>query len=141
MTSNSCDQLELEAAAAVCTAAAGENACDSAPGCEWAGGECNLSADGRMAVLLAEISAEVEGVTDQYQVGPLATQPSGQAVMIDITGPAAGGLQFFPTQLMFNESNWDEAQTVSVWATDNKEADGSRELAITHAVRANSCNT
>ena len=73
-------QLELEAAAAVCTAAAGENACDSAPGCEWAGGECNLSADGRMAVLLAEISAEVEGVTDQYQVGPLATQPSGQAV-------------------------------------------------------------
>ena len=132
-------QLELEAAAAVCTAAAGENACDSAPGCEWAGGECNLSADGRMAVLLAEISAEVEGVTDQYQVGPLATQPSGQAVMIDITGPAAGGLQFFPTQLVFNESNWDEAQTVSVWATDNKEADGSRELAITHAVRANSC--
>ena len=130
--------LEVEAVVDACAAITTDAACVG--DCRWDGSSaCALPASAQMAVLLSAISADVDGITDQYQVGPLATQPIGPAVMISITGPAAGGLAVFPSELEFNHSNWATAQTVGVQAVDNLVMDGTRQLSISHTVRANEC--
>lgn len=130
--------LDVEAVVDACAAITTDVACVG--DCQWDGSStCALPASAQMAVLLSAIAADVDGITDQYQVGPLATQPIGPAVMISITGPAAGGLAVFPSELEFNHSNWDRAQTVGVQALDNLVVDGARQLSVSHTVRANEC--
>ena len=135
-------QLQVHAAASACVEMATEAACLATDDCQWeadAEFPCFLPDEAKMAVLLSIIAADGDGLTDQYLVGPLATEPVGPPLRILITGPAAGGLAIFPAELEFNSSNWRTAQTVAVQAVDNPVVDGPRQLVIAHAIQANEC--
>ncbi len=93
------------------------------------------NADDDVGFILSSTSVTTneDGTTDQFTV-VLDVQPgSGQVVVIDLTETSDEG-SVGPTQLTFDEFNWNIAQTVTVTPVDDTDLDGNQVYNITLAI-------
>ena len=93
--------------------------------------------DNEAGVLLSESGGRTEvqenGAADTYQLR-LSSAPD---VEVSIAVQPESGLKLQPDTLTFTASNWEQAQTLTVSASNNARGDGLRRLNIAHDVYTN----
>ncbi|MFN8373152.1 MAG: Calx-beta domain-containing protein [Anaerolineae bacterium] len=74
------------------------------------------------------------GAAQTYTVALKAQPFPGETVTISNSGFSAADIAVSPTALIFDNANWNVAQTVTVTAVDNFVADGTRSTTIANSV-------
>ncbi|MDW3193810.1 MAG: T9SS type A sorting domain-containing protein [Cytophagales bacterium] len=97
------------------------------------------NADNDQGYILSKTTATTneDGTTDQFTV-VLDVQPAtGQVVVIDLTESSDEG-SVGPTQLTFDEFNWNVAQTVTITPADDADLDGNQVYNLTLSINTGS---
>ena len=90
--------------------------------------------DAGVIVSPVSIRASEGGASQSYTVQLSASPSEEETVTVTITNPGSDDMTVSPETLTFTDITWHTAQTVTITATDDSDAEGSESYSITHSV-------